>query len=65
MVYFARFPFARNLMSNPVQEVGKNTLNVKAHVCRPERIYYIDNQSGFGNRLSLRPENGKLIGSAE
>jgi len=34
---------------------------VKAHVLRPERIYYIDNQSGFGNRLSLRPENGKLI----
>ena len=53
LVYFARFPFARNLMSNPVQ-VGKNKLNVKAHVFRPERIYCIDNRSGFGNRLSLR-----------
>ena len=60
-VYFAKFPFARDLISNPL-ELGKEALNVKFHVFRPERICYIDNELGFGKRLSLRVENGEASG---
>ena len=64
LVYCAKFPFARDLMSNPF-EMGKKALNIKAHVFRPERIHYLDNTVGFGMRFSLRLENGKAIGSPE
>ena len=64
LVYCAKFPFARDLMSNPL-EMGKKALNVKAHVFRPERIHYLDNALGFGTRFSLRLENGKASGVPE
>lgn len=64
LVYFAKFPFARDLMSNP-SEMTKKELNVKAHVFRPARIHYLDNSLGFGTRFSLRLENGKASGSPE
>jgi len=64
LVYFAKFPFARDLMSNPL-EMAKKALNVKAHVFRPERIHYLDNALGFGTRFSLRLESGKASGSPE
>ena len=60
LVYCAKFPFARDLMANPL-EMGKKALNVKAHVFRPERIHYLDNALGFGTRFSLRVENGKAV----
>ncbi len=63
-VYFTKFPFARDLMSNPL-EMTKKALNVKAHVFRPKRIYYLDNALGFGTRFSLRLENGKTSCSPE
>lgn len=63
-VYVAKFPFARDLMSNP-SEMAKKALNVKAHVFRPGRIHYLDNALGFGTRFSLRVENGKASGSPE
>ena len=63
-VYFAKFPFARDLMSNPL-ETAKKALNVKAHVFRPERIHYINNALGFGARFSIRLANGKAVGSPE
>jgi uncharacterized protein len=62
--YIAKFPFARDLMSNPV-EMARKALHVKAHVFRPERIRYIDNALGFGTRFSLRLENGKASGSPQ
>ena len=64
LVYSAKFPFARDLMSNPF-EMGRKALNVKAHVFRPERIHYLDNALGFGTRFSIRVENGKGSGSPE
>src|SRR5664279_955563 len=64
LVYCTKFPFARDLISNPL-EMGKKTLNVRAHVFRPRRIHYLDNALGFGTRFSLRVEDGKAIGMAE
>lgn len=64
LVYGAKFPFARDLMSNPF-EMGKKALNVKAHVFHPARIHYLDNALGFGTRFSLRIQNGKAGGSPE
>jgi uncharacterized protein YhbP (UPF0306 family) len=62
--YFAKFPFARDLMANPSQ-AAKKALNVKAHVFRPKRIHYLDNALGFGTRFSLRLEDGKASGPPE
>ena len=63
-VYIAKFPFARDLMSNTAETATK-ALNVKAHVFRPQRIRYIDNALGFGTRFSLRLQNGKASGSPQ
>ena len=62
--YFAKFPFARDLMANPTA-TAKTALNVKAHVFRPERIHYLDNALGFGARFSIRLANGKACGYPE
>ena len=62
--YFAKFPFARDLMANP-SEATKVALNVRAHVFRPERIHYIDNALGFGARFSILLANGKLVSPPE
>jgi uncharacterized protein YhbP (UPF0306 family) len=64
LVYFAKFPFARDLMSN-ASVVTKKALGVKAHVFRPERIHYIDNSLGFGARFLLRLEDGRASGRPE
>jgi len=64
LVYGAKFPFARDLMANPL-EMGKKAMNVKAHMFRPECIHYLDNALGFGTRFSLRVENGKASGMPE
>jgi hypothetical protein len=64
LVYFAKFPFARDLMSNRL-EMANKALDVKAYVFRPQRIHYLDNALGFGTRFSIRLENGKASGSPE
>ncbi len=64
MVYFAKFPFARDLTLNPL-ELAKKAFEVSAHVFRPARIRYIDNALGFGTRFAIRLENGVPVGPPE
>ena len=61
MVYFAKFPFARDLMSNPL-ELASKLFDVSAHVFKPSRIRYLDNALGFGTRFAVRLEHGMPIG---
>lgn len=60
--YLGKFPFARELMSNP-SAVARKMAKVTAHVFRPSRIRYLDNSLGFGARFTLRVENGELMGT--
>jgi uncharacterized protein YhbP (UPF0306 family) len=62
--YFTKFPFARDLMSNP-GNLGSKFGDVSAHVFRPSRIRYLDNTLGFGTRLAIRLENGMPAGPPE
>jgi hypothetical protein len=57
IVYFAKFPLARDLMSNPL-ELAKKAFEVTAHEFRQARIRYLDNAFGFGTRFAIRLEHG-------
>ncbi len=60
--YLGKFPFARELMSNP-SAVARKMATVSAHVFRPWRIRYLDNALGFGARFTMRVEDGALVGA--
>ena len=62
--HFAKFPFARELMSNPVDS-SRKALTAKAYVFRPQRICYLDNALGFGTRIALRVKSGEASGAPE
>ncbi len=58
--YVEKFPFARDLMANPVGAV-RTAFRAHAHVFRPMRIRYLDNGRGIGARFSVAIVDGKPV----
>ncbi|MBS0517237.1 MAG: pyridoxamine 5'-phosphate oxidase family protein [Proteobacteria bacterium] len=58
--YLEKFPFARDLMANPVGAV-RTAFRAHAHVFRPTRIRYLDNRLGIGARFSIAVADGKPV----
>lgn len=56
--YVEKFPFARDLMANPVGMV-RSAFRAHAHIFRPARIRYLDNRRGIGVRFSVGIVDGK------
>ncbi len=56
--YVEKFPFARDLMANPVGAV-RSAFRAHAHIFRPTRIRYLDNRHGIGMRFSVGIVGGK------
>jgi uncharacterized protein YhbP (UPF0306 family) len=53
-IYARKYPDVIRLFTNPASGVFyKAFLKVRFYCVRPERLYYIDNEQGFGNRQEL------------
>ncbi|MFH1113149.1 MAG: pyridoxamine 5'-phosphate oxidase family protein [Pseudomonadota bacterium] len=67
-VYIKRYPFVRTFLSDPgsisAQTAAKMT-KVSLYIFRPERIFYLSNADGFGNRWKLEIRDGKSVGDPE
>ncbi len=63
--YIRRFPFVKQFFSDPAsisaQVAGKMT-GVALYLFRPENIYYMSNEEGFGNRWMIEIRNGQPVG---
>jgi uncharacterized protein YhbP (UPF0306 family) len=53
-IYARKYPDVIRLFTNPASGVFyKAFLKVRFYCVRPDRLYYIDNEQGFGNRQEL------------
>jgi uncharacterized protein YhbP (UPF0306 family) len=53
-IYARKYPDVIRLFTNPASGVFYRAfLKVRFYCVRPERLYYIDNEQGFGNRQEL------------
>lgn len=60
--YLQKFPFAKELVSNPGDTV-RSFNKAKLYVFRPTRIFYLDNSLGLGVRYCAGFAEGRLVGS--
>ncbi len=52
--YLAKFPVARDLFRGRAGSgVAKTVANTRLYVVRPERVFYLDNRLGFGQRQEV------------
>jgi uncharacterized protein YhbP (UPF0306 family) len=64
-VYFRKYPFARQLLSDPwtmSKELVKKASTVEMYVFRSSSIFYLDNKEDFGKRWKLAVKDGVGIG---
>jgi uncharacterized protein YhbP (UPF0306 family) len=63
--YLKRYPFVREFLSDSAGvslSMAKKVAGVELYNFRPERIFYMDNSYGFGNRWKLEIRNGQIAG---
>lgn len=63
--YLKKYPFVREFLSDPVSvstQVATKMTKVALYIFRPERIFYLSNEEGFGNRWTLEIRDGKSVG---
>jgi len=56
-----KYPFAAELFAGGTELAGAMA-SVRAHVFRPTSIRLVDNARGFGQRIAMRLEEGRLTG---
>lgn len=64
--YIKRHPFVTQFLSDPLSvsaQAAKKVSKVDLYVFRPETVYYVDNEAGFGSRWRLDVEEGKPSGT--
>ncbi len=67
-VYLKRYPFVREFFSDPGSistQVAAKMTKVSLYIFRPDRIFYLNNADGFGNRWKLEIRDGKSVGDPE
>ncbi|MDQ7783744.1 MAG: pyridoxamine 5'-phosphate oxidase family protein [Desulfomonilaceae bacterium] len=66
--YLKRYPFVRQFLADPgsVSTLAAAKMTKAAlYIFRPERIFYLSNEEGFGNRWKLEIRDGKSVGDPE
>ncbi len=66
--YLKKYPFVREFLSDPGSvstQVAAKMTKVALYIFRPERIFYLNNEEGFGNRWTLEIRDGKSVGDPE
>jgi uncharacterized protein len=61
-LYVRRFPFVRDLLSDPGSfspAAAAQMARVALYRFRPRKIFYLDNERGFGNRWTLEIGDGR------
>jgi hypothetical protein len=63
--YLKRYPFVREFFSSPLSVgvgVAKKMSKIELYLFRPDRIFYVNNEAGFGNRWRLEVREGQAVG---
>ncbi|MBI5252730.1 MAG: pyridoxamine 5'-phosphate oxidase family protein [Desulfomonile tiedjei] len=64
--YVKRHPFVREFLSDPLSigsQAAKKISKVDLYVFRPDAIFYVNNEAGFGTRWKLDVKLGKAAGT--
>ncbi len=62
--YLKRHPFVKEFLSDPAaisSEVAGKMSKIAMYAFRPESIFYVNNEAGFGNRWKLEIKKGRVV----